>query len=244
MSTIILDLDKETTSTNETGRHNKIKRKYTYYDEIGQVPFVKKNNFDKSSDFRQTLDSNSGSIIKGDRNKKLTNQKKLDYLHLEVENTTNTNSLDESDESFEIIENDLEYEDLINKIKILMFHDDNKYPLCFSKSFKKCKEYNAESIVWLECMAILFKTNIQHVENGGEFVIPNIHGKRPNGYSKDINWIFEFHVCQYHGCPKCFRDRHKRSPVGSKKSYKLLYKETMEMESLIKQYLHQAYPIL
>jgi len=50
--------------------------------------------------------------------------------------------------------------------------------------------------------------NIQHAGNAGEYRIPgtNFH---VDGFNVTTNTVYEFHGCFWHGCPRCFPNRHE-----------------------------------
>lgn len=64
-------------------------------------------------------------------------------------------------------------------------------PHCASK-------YSKISINWLNTLAYMLDININHYENGGEFIIPGTK-YRADGYCKELNLIFEFHGDLFHG---------------------------------------------
>jgi G:T-mismatch repair DNA endonuclease (very short patch repair protein) len=80
-------------------------------------------------------------------------------------------------------------------------------------------------IEWLKFLATELNLKIEHHENGGEHRIKASKKYDADGYCKEINTIFEFQGCYYHGCKKCF-------PSGtnptSKKSYCELYEKTIK----------------
>jgi len=50
---------------------------------------------------------------------------------------------------------------------------------------------------------------IQHAGNAGEYRIPRV-GFFKDGYSQDTNMVYEFHGCFWHGCPRCYPNRHEQ----------------------------------
>ena len=48
--------------------------------------------------------------------------------------------------------------------------------------------------------------NIKHACNGGEQILKLNDGKslKVDGYCKEIDTVFQFQGCYYHGCPVCF----------------------------------------
>jgi G:T-mismatch repair DNA endonuclease (very short patch repair protein) len=95
-------------------------------------------------------------------------------------------------------------------------------PGCKRCSVSGCSKVQIE---WLKFLANELNIKIEHYENGGEHRIKATKKYYADGYCKEINTIFEFQGCYYHGCKKCF-------PSGtnerSKKSYCELYEKTIK----------------
>ena len=72
----------------------------------------------------------------------------------------------------------------------------------------RCKAvgYSKISIKWLSFLSSTLDTFIQHRENGVEYKI-SISGYKGDGYSLELNCIFEFHGCHVHGCISCYPNR-------------------------------------
>ena len=80
-------------------------------------------------------------------------------------------------------------------------------------------------IEWLKFLENELNLKIEHHENTGEHRIKNTIKNDADGYCKNINTIFEFQGCYYHGCKKC-------KPNGinptCKKTYQELYEKTIK----------------
>jgi G:T-mismatch repair DNA endonuclease (very short patch repair protein) len=80
-------------------------------------------------------------------------------------------------------------------------------------------------IEWLKFLENELNLKIEHYENGGEHRIKKTKKNDADGYCKNINTIFEFQGCYYHGCKKC-------KPTGinptCKKTYQELYDKTIK----------------
>ena len=81
-------------------------------------------------------------------------------------------------------------------------------PRCFRRVSKP-------SVEWLEAMARLDNTYIEHGANGGEVLIPGTRWYA-DGFSAELNKVYEFHGDYYHGNPRryapdVFNKRCKRS---------------------------------
>lgn len=105
-------------------------------------------------------------------------------------------------------------------------------PKVIDYSKKKCKGYSRIAIYWLEEMSKLYKTDIQHVKNKGEFIIPNTKIK-VDGYSKKLNTVFEFYGDAYHGNPDLYESDIITTSY-SDKTAEQLYQETLLREKKIK----------
>ena len=76
----------------------------------------------------------------------------------------------------------------------------------------------------------LYKINIRHAENEGEFKILTTRFKA-DGYCEETNTIYEFHGTIYHGDPRLCNST-DFNYLG--KNYGELYKNTLEREQQIK----------
>jgi G:T-mismatch repair DNA endonuclease (very short patch repair protein) len=91
--------------------------------------------------------------------------------------------------------------------------------------------YSKQSILYLNFIALLNKINIQHAENGNEYIIDgNI---KADGYCKETNSIYEYHGDFWHGNPKVY-DLTKINKVNGK-TFGELYQKTLEREQLIRE---------
>lgn len=129
----------------------------------------------------------------------------------------------------------VEYKNAITRVKITCKkHGDFKQqphvhlrgagcPLCAKVG------YSIGQIEWLTYLSLLHKKDIQHFNNGGEFVIK---GKPVDGYCKETNEVYEYHGNLFHGCPRTYPPD-MINPVNNK-TMKKLYEETMKKEQMIK----------
>lgn len=96
---------------------------------------------------------------------------------------------------------------------------------------KKCgalRQYSKSQIKWMNILEEQFGINIENAENVGEHQIVKSKYKA-DGYCNDLNIVFEFHGCFWHGCPKCFPDRDEKNTVINK-TYEELYIDTCKKE--------------
>ena len=85
----------------------------------------------------------------------------------------------------------------------------------YEKAFYPKHQASKESLQWLEYVAKHWKIRIHHAMSGhgGERWIE----KRPvDGYNHEKKIVFQYHGCYWHGCPKCYHDRHKIIDRGDK----------------------------
>ncbi len=89
-------------------------------------------------------------------------------------------------------------------------------PKCVKNKFSKTQ------IEWLKLKIIIDNTYIQHSMNDKEY---KINSYKVDGYSKDLNKVYEFHGDYWHGNPKRFN----RNDINKtcKKSYGELYDNTL-----------------
>jgi len=70
-----------------------------------------------------------------------------------------------------------------------------------------------QSIETLQWLAYIGRTrsNITHAGNGREVHLAGLSNINVDGYCKEINEVFEYLGCFWHGCP-CMPNRH--TPIG------------------------------
>lgn len=76
---------------------------------------------------------------------------------------------------------------------------------------KQCKRkggYSTAAFSWLEDMERLDGTTIQHAANDGEYSIAETRF-RADGYSANLNKIYEYQGDYHHGNPRVFKDRER-----------------------------------
>jgi hypothetical protein len=99
------------------------------------------------------------------------------------------------------------------------------------KGCQNCSnQHSSMSIKWLNLMEIHYSTRIQHAKYMGEFCISGTRYKA-DGFSKDINTIFEFNGDFWHGNPELY-DLGKINPrTGT--TFGQLYDETLRKKQII-----------
>jgi hypothetical protein len=88
--------------------------------------------------------------------------------------------------------------------------------------------YSLMQINWLNLLENIYNINIAHMENGGEYKIPNTNFKA-DGYCKEINTIYEFHGDYWHGNP----NRYNLNEINkvTKCTFGELYEKTLKKET-------------
>lgn len=92
--------------------------------------------------------------------------------------------------------------------------------------------YSKASIQWLTGVSNKLQINIQHAENGGEFIIPGTRYK-VDGFCEATNTVYEFYGDMWHGNPAVYAADVFCSPFH-KETAGELYTRTMEREIIIK----------
>ena len=94
--------------------------------------------------------------------------------------------------------------------------------------------YSIKSMKWMKYLSQRHGINIQHACNGGEQTIRFNDGKflKVDGYCKEINTVFQFHGCYYHGCKDCYDDYMINSKNHQYMSQ--LYQRTAQIDHIIR----------
>ena len=82
--------------------------------------------------------------------------------------------------------------------------------------------------------------NIQHAGNAGEVRIPgtNFH---VDGFDGSTNTVYEFHGCFWHGCPRCYPNRHETHLRHYDRTMQDVYETTQQK---IQQLTEQGYTVV
>jgi hypothetical protein len=91
--------------------------------------------------------------------------------------------------------------------------------------------YSNKQIKVLNLLSLNYKINIQHAENGGEYIISNSKYKA-DGYCEETNTIYEYHGNYWHGNPKLYNENKINEITG--KTFGELYNNTIKKEKFIK----------
>jgi len=88
--------------------------------------------------------------------------------------------------------------------------------------------YSKQQICWLNFISKFSNINIQHAENGGEYIFDNI---KADGYCKENNTIYEYYGDFWHGNPKIYN----QNSINKKnnKTFGELYQNTLKREKQI-----------
>jgi hypothetical protein len=93
--------------------------------------------------------------------------------------------------------------------------------------------FSKSQIEWLEFLMTKLQINIINIKNEKEHRIIGSF-KLADGYCKELNTIFEYDGCYFHGCPKCFTNRDLVN-TRCKKTFKELYDRTIEKHKFCKE---------
>jgi hypothetical protein len=100
-------------------------------------------------------------------------------------------------------------------------------PRCSLNGFSKSQ------IEWLEFLMTKLQINIINIKNEKEHRITGSF-KLADGYCKELNTIFEYDGCYFHGCPKCYTNRDHVN-TRCNKTFQELYDRTIEKETFCKE---------
>ena len=73
----------------------------------------------------------------------------------------------------------------------------------FEKAFYPSGSFGKKAILWLEYESRKRNAHIHHqmCGHGGERMVA---GHAADGFCLETNMVFQFHGCNWHGCPKCY----------------------------------------
>jgi len=81
---------------------------------------------------------------------------------------------------------------------------------------------------------------MQHVRNAGEYRIPGTKFL-VNGYCPDTHTVYEFQGCFFHGCPRCYPNRHEKHVRHCDRTMQDVYETTQQK---IKDLENQGYHVV
>ena len=82
--------------------------------------------------------------------------------------------------------------------------------------------------------------NIEHAGNAGEVRIPGTHF-HVDGFDGTTNTVYEFHGCFWHGCPRCYPNRHEAHLRHYDRTMQDVYETTQQR---IQQLREQGYTVV
>jgi hypothetical protein len=106
-------------------------------------------------------------------------------------------------------------------------HRKTKCPVCSRSG------HSIKSIKWIISNMYDIGYNIQHAQNGGEYLLPGTR-IRVDGYCSDTNTVYEFHGNKWHGNPRLYHDTEYCHPYNNNVTAGVLYANTKAREELIK----------
>ena len=69
--------------------------------------------------------------------------------------------------------------------------------------------------------------HIQHAGNASEYRLPGL-GFFVDGYCQATNTVYEFHGCFWHGCPRCYPNRHEKHVRLCDRTMQAVYENTQQ----------------
>ena len=96
------------------------------------------------------------------------------------------------------------------------------------------------ALEWLTWCQQQQPQNIQHAGNAGEVRIPGTHF-HVDGFDSSTNTVYEFHGCFWHGCPRCYPNRHETHLRHYDRTMQDVYKTTQQK---IQQLREQGYTVV
>lgn len=109
-----------------------------------------------------------------------------------------------------------------------ILNDNTGCPKC-----NKPRQHSKMAHEWLKQLQTNLQVEIQSAIVGGEFQIPGTRYK-VDGYSKDLNTVFEFYGDDWHGNINKHAPTHKCHPFNDRTAIEL-YAETLQREEIIRQ---------
>lgn len=103
------------------------------------------------------------------------------------------------------------------------------------------RHYSAISIGWLQYMAVCFGCDVQHAENGGEYIFPENRRMTADGFIASTKTVLEFHGDYFHGNPDVFASESMNKALG--RTHGSLYDRTKRRESQILQWGYRLYTV-
>ena len=90
-----------------------------------------------------------------------------------------------------------------NKVFRRNFLKPNSIGLIPKKGYRLTENQSKIALQWFFWLEKSYN-NIKHAGNGREVIL---NGVKVDGFCSEINTIFQFHGCYWHGCPMCFKDQ-------------------------------------
>ena len=93
-----------------------------------------------------------------------------------------------------------------------------------------------EWLTWCQQQA----QNIEHVRNAGEYRIPGTNF-RVDGFDVTTNTVYEFHGCFWHGCTRCYPNRHETHVRHYDRTMQDVYETTQQKTQQLRE---QGYTVV
>ena len=110
-----------------------------------------------------------------------------------------------------------------------------KKTIAIIPEYAKTDNFSKTSIMWLNYVSTTkgYGVNFKHALNGGEKKL-TIDDKtyKVDGLCEEMNTVYEFYGCFWHGCPKCYRP--KITSTKNQKDMGTLNDQSIEKRDTIK----------
>ncbi|KAK3090742.1 hypothetical protein FSP39_014241 [Pinctada imbricata] len=93
------------------------------------------------------------------------------------------------------------------------------------------RKYSIKALRWLKWIAHETDHDICHARNGEEMKIAHLY---VDGYNINMQTVYEFYGCFWHGCPECFSNmKLEEHPVRHDCTFKQLYQATQDRHNFL-----------
>ncbi|KAK3107763.1 hypothetical protein FSP39_021720 [Pinctada imbricata] len=93
------------------------------------------------------------------------------------------------------------------------------------------RKYSIKALRWLRWIAHETNQDIRHARNGGEMKIAHLS---IDGYNMNMQTVYEFYGCFWHGCPECYPNmKLEEHPVRHDCTFQQLYQATQDRQNFL-----------
>ena len=101
-----------------------------------------------------------------------------------------------------------------------------------TQGWRNCIDHSNVALEWLTWCDHRQPQDIQHAGNAGEYCIPGTKFL-VDGFDFTTNTVYEFQGCFFHGCPRCYPNRHKKHVRHCDRSVQDVYETTQQKINLL-----------